>query len=109
MARNDLWKRLGALLTAIGLVTAGVWAFEVRYAKALELERHVQAHQAEAAEFRLEILESRRYNLRRDIFEMEQTAKRRALTAEEARYLDQLREEYTNVVAKIETARTRRP
>jgi len=97
------------LFTAIGLLVAGVWAFEVRYAKAADLIQHVQAHQAEAAEFRLEILESRRYNLRRDIFEMEQVAKRRSLTAEEARYLDQLREEYISVVKKIEMARTRRP
>lgn len=107
--RNNLLTRVSKIAGLVGLIGSGIWAAEVHYARAADLTQHVQAHQAEAAEFRLEILESRRYNLRRDIFEMEQTAKRRALTAEEARYLDQLREEYVVVVVKIQAVRKPKP
>ena len=101
MARNGLIKRLTAILTLLGLVIAAVWALEVRFAKAADLDRHVQAHQAEATEFRLEVLENRRIALRRDIYEIELIAKQHPLTSEQARYLDQIREDYAIVVGKI--------
>lgn len=91
---NGLWKKLGVSVAGVTALSGFIWSVDTRYAKSVELAEHKVDHTQAARTFTAELLESRAYNLRRDIFELEQAKQRRRLTLEEERRLEELREEY---------------
>jgi hypothetical protein len=89
--------------TIVGMISGGVWAVDVRYAKAADLAAHAEQDRQQARAFNTDILESRRQALRARIFEMEQARKSRpgGLSVEEERYLDEQRQLYLDTTEKI--------
>jgi hypothetical protein len=91
--RNGVLKTAALVVTLLAALGGGFGAMELRYAKA-----------ADIVDIKVEILESRRQSIRREIFSMEQIDKTRrdGLTAEEKVFLDGLRQQYQEVSQKIE-------
>jgi hypothetical protein len=101
--KSALLPLLATACTIVGTLGGGIWAMEVRYAKAADLATHAAEDRRQAREFNTDILESRRQALRARIFEMEQTQKSRkgGLSVEEERYLDEQRQLYRDTTEKI--------
>ncbi len=77
-------------LAVIGTISGAVWTMEGRYAHQIDLVQHFREHTQQQKEFNLEILESRRQAIHREVFQMQEAQRTRTLTPNERRYLDEL-------------------
>jgi hypothetical protein len=92
----------------VGTIGGGIWAMESRYVHQVDFAVHLSQLASQRLEtneqiknVQLDILESRRQALRREIFNMEQRAKYGRLTVDEQRYLNDLRDEEQRTTEKI--------
>ena len=88
-------------LAVIGTIGSAVWTMEGRYAHQTDLVQHFQEHTQQSKSVSLELLESRRQAIHREVFQMEEAARTRRLTPEERRYLDELHQQERETAEKM--------
>lgn len=100
--RNGMLTIAAGVVSIVAAVGGGVYTIETRYAHQTDLVQHVDRHEQQQKAFSAELLESRRQAIHREVFQMEEAGRKRVLTPEERRYLDELRQQERETADKMQ-------
>lgn len=96
--RNNVFGRTTATLTILGMLGAGLWAVEARYAKAADVRELKQEIRTQVDDLKLIVLESR-------LFELARAGEMRPLTQLEQQRRNEIQREIDRITSRYNGSR----
>ena len=107
MPKNNLATKITAALTMVGLLSAGIWAMDGRYAKAGEMQQLRKETKEQVMDLKADTLENRRQAIKRTVFDLERLKAQRPLSAEEQQYLQEMKDDVDSLTDQLRAIRKR--
>lgn len=107
MPKNNVVTKITAALTMVGILGAGIWAVDGRYAKAGEVQQLRKETKEQVMDLKADTLENRRQAIKRTVFDLERLKGQRPLSAEEQQYLQEMKDDVDSLTDQLRALRKR--